>query len=524
MADSNFRSYRSHDPLARPGERAPASAQIADPLAELARLIGQTDAADGFGRGAGGAADPAAYEPEPAADQDWAANDRYAEGTEPARETYGAGYQEAERYEEEFVAPPREPFPAPRLNGGGDDSRRYAPPQPRARDDVAPAQEFQIPAFLPRGHEDRYEYDEEQSGSDDQAYASDDYEDEAPGPRRRGGMVLVAAILGLAVLGTAGAFAYRSMFGGSMLPSLPPIIKADTGPTKIMPNAGSTSGSASNQAGVSGNGVAEKLVSREEKPVDVPPPVSAAPRVVSTIPIFPAPDSQSPGGPASAVPNVPVPVQSAPPPANAPVVPLASASPPYAPVASAEPKKIHTVAIRPDQSGGLDAMPVAVPPPSTVASAPASVRAAAPPRPAAPPAAVARPAPAPQSANAPLSILPGQADRPMAPPPRTHTALAEPTPLSPSAAAEAPSAPGGGYAVQVTSQRSEADAQTAFRALRAKYPTQLGGHEPIVRRADLGTKGVFYRALVGPFASMEQAAGVCSSLKAAGGTCIVQRN
>jgi cell division septation protein DedD len=112
----------------------------------------------------------------------------------------------------------------------------------------------------------------------------------------------------------------------------------------------------------------------------------------------------------------------------------------------------------------------------------------------------------------------------MAPPPRTHTALAEPTPLSPSAAAEAPSAPGGGYAVQVTSQRSEADAQTAFRALRAKYPTQLGGHEPIVRRADLGTKGVFYRALVGPFASMEQAAGVCSSLKAAGGTCIVQRN
>ncbi len=58
----------------------------------------------------------------------------------------------------------------------------------------------------------------------------------------------------------------------------------------------------------------------------------------------------------------------------------------------------------------------------------------------------------------------------------------------------------------------------------AKYPTQLGGHEPIVRRADLGTKGVYYRALVGPFASMEQAAGMCSSLKAAGGTCIVQRN
>jgi hypothetical protein len=76
----------------------------------------------------------------------------------------------------------------------------------------------------------------------------------------------------------------------------------------------------------------------------------------------------------------------------------------------------------------------------------------------------------------------------------------------------------------VTSQRSEADAQAAFRSLSAKYPAQLGNQQPIIRRADLGDKGVFYRALVGPYASMEQAAGVCSSLKAAGGTCIVQRN
>jgi hypothetical protein len=78
--------------------------------------------------------------------------------------------------------------------------------------------------------------------------------------------------------------------------------------------------------------------------------------------------------------------------------------------------------------------------------------------------------------------------------------------------------------VQVTSQRSEADAEASFQSLQAKYPSQLGGRHPIVRRADLGAKGVFYRALVGPFASMEQAAGVCSSLKAAGGSCVVQKN
>ena len=94
---------------------------------------------------------------------------------------------------------------------------------------------------------------------------------------------------------------------------------------------------------------------------------------------------------------------------------------------------------------------------------------------------------------------------------------------SASGVAAAPSS-GGGYAVQVTSQRSEAEAQAAFKELRAKFPNQLGGREPIIRRADLGAKGTYYRALVGPFASMEEAAGMCSGLKAAGGNCLVQKN
>ncbi len=88
----------------------------------------------------------------------------------------------------------------------------------------------------------------------------------------------------------------------------------------------------------------------------------------------------------------------------------------------------------------------------------------------------------------------------------------------------ASNAPSGRYAVQVTSQHSEADAKASFKELRAKFPSQLSGREPIIRRADLGSKGVYYRAMVGPFASMQEAAGVCSSLKAAGGNCLVQRN
>ena len=83
---------------------------------------------------------------------------------------------------------------------------------------------------------------------------------------------------------------------------------------------------------------------------------------------------------------------------------------------------------------------------------------------------------------------------------------------------------GRGYAVQVTSDRSEIRAQDAFRALQAKYPDQLRGRQAIIRRADLGAAGIHYRALVGPFGSAEKAAKLCSGLKAAGSDCIIRRN
>ena len=90
-------------------------------------------------------------------------------------------------------------------------------------------------------------------------------------------------------------------------------------------------------------------------------------------------------------------------------------------------------------------------------------------------------------------------------------------PISPaetnSAAAVTPPVLASGYAVQVTSERSEIGAQAAFRALRARYPNPLSGDQPIIRRADLGAAGIYYRALVGPFASAEKEAKMCSGLK-----------
>jgi hypothetical protein len=45
----------------------------------------------------------------------------------------------------------------------------------------------------------------------------------------------------------------------------------------------------------------------------------------------------------------------------------------------------------------------------------------------------------------------------------------------------------------------------------------------MIKRVDLGDKGIYFRAMVGPFASGNEASEVCSSLKSAGGQCIVQK-
>jgi hypothetical protein len=142
--------------------------------------------------------------------------------------------------------------------------------------------------------------------------------------------------------------------------------------------------------------------------------------------------------------------------------------------ASIEPKKVRTIPIRPDMSA---------------------------PR---PPAAV--PTPRVPSATAAPTVTP----------------TPNPTPVQ--TASIPVNAPIEGYLVQVSSQRTEADAHASYRMLQARFPELLGNRPVIVRRADLGDKGVFYRAQIGPFASGEQAQDMCNSLRAAGGQCLVQKN
>jgi hypothetical protein len=504
MAD-NFRGFRG-DP---PGRNAPARDSVADPLAELARLIGQR--APRHGQAAAPAPDADRYE-DALPQVEWAAGgDAYAEPAHAGHDDYAshsshdAGWShQADDRDPGYDDPP----PARRydsLDAAFDDGSDHG-------EEPSPAFGAEPRRYASTARED-YLDDDRPHYAAPAPYAADaardrDYEEREPDARapRRSGTILILAVLGLTVLGTAGALGYRAMFGKSVISGMPPIIKPPEGPIKVQPSQDAQAGKPGQSEPVGKTG--ERLVEHQEQPVDVQSANPPVPRMVQTIPVISnAPPAPIPGAPAADLnPPAPMPPQPSqqaialPPAGNPPAAPAPQqAQPPVSAAPGA--KQVHTVVIRPGQQAVANPAPAAAPPAAAHAAR------------------VNEPAPRPrQTAGGPLSIVPGpeggaQAKQPV----RSHVALRTPEP------AEATSVVGG-YAVQVTSQRSEAEAEAAYRALQAKYPQELGGHRPLVRRADLGAKGTYYRAMVGPFGSSEQATELCSKLKAAGGSCIVQRN
>jgi len=424
-----------------------------DPLAELARLIGQNDPF----------AEPSrASAPKPP--------DAFRTDDRPAPEWLARPAPALERDENDWQPP------APREDDRADP---YAPDyEPAASSDYRPHAAFDArheqgddqgaadaqPAYrairddADQGDahyqgDDRYrvalpppgDYEADSYYSDD-GHIPPQGEDIMPGNRRRGGIMTIAAVLGLAIIGTAGAFGYRAFTSGSGAPAEPPVIKADTTPAKIVPQAANTDAQGKPfQDRIGELAAPERVVSREEQPVALPtptPPRAASPAL---------------------------------PPAAAPLVP------PQPSIAAVnEPKRVRTVIIRPD---GTEQTPAA--PPATRSAAPKQ-----------------------QPAPGPMTIAP-QSE----PSPRTKVA------------SRTPPATSGAYVVQVSAQRTEAEAQSSYRALQQKYPAVLGSREANIRRVDLGDKGgIFYRAQVGSFGTSEQATAFCDNLKSAGGQCIVQRN
>jgi hypothetical protein len=460
--DSRLRSYRSNDPYQRAAEPS-EEANARDPLAELARLLGQSDPFAELGR----------------------TNQRPREARD-APATAPADWQAAAAPEPQFAAGGSTHGWA---SSNPDDARSPAPQNWRS--DSGSYEETPVSA-----EQGAYDGDERTQGGQDDGYEPQYYDenvsldphedamyDDPPRARRRGGLATALALIGCAVFGTAGAYAFRTYYAGPSATQAPPIIAADaSAPTKIVPAADSLSGRGPQDRLASAD--KEQVVSKQEEPVTLRDLANQAAQggVLS-----------APGAPKQG----------------------ASAAQPSAGTASGsnEPKKIRTVTIRPDGSD-TSGRPVT----SQVATAAAPVMTPAAPRQAAPVPSAPKPTPARNSG--PISLDPQS--EPSAAAPHTRTAAAPPaaTPAAPDATENASD----GYMVQLSSQKSEAEANSSFRSLQARFPNELNGLQPVVRRADLGSKGVFYRTMVGPFASAHEASQFCASYKAAGGQCVVPNN
>jgi hypothetical protein len=481
----------------------------ADPLAELARLIGQNDASAASGRGVPPlpprAAPPNQYQPLAEEDKPAAGPPPWMRRANP-QEIPRESQRETQR---DFPGSPAEPPDYPSSTHPLQPRFAAQPPS------LEPNFHHEEPGFAATEDEpDPARYDEALFGqvdsgaqddfqhppafSDDPyGYQDDGYEDEneEPEPKRRGGLLKVVAVLALAVVGTGAAFAYRTYVGSSRSGE-PPIIKADNTPTKVMP--AQPDGAKVPDRLAMGDGT-EKLVPREEAPVDVNSrSIGGGPRVV--FPQLnqngnpPTPSSVSPNGmPQVAAPGVAAPGNGA--------------------LANNEPRRIRTLSVRGDQPDGA-AAPAPAPPATKPAAGAKTAARTAP-----------SPANANASANAPVTLSPQSAQDSVPAPAdqRARVAATTPAPTAPAASAASTGAIGG-YLVQISSQRSEADAQASFKALQGKFPAVLGSQTPVIKRAELGDKGVYYRAMVGPFGTSDEAAQFCNSLRGAGGQCFVPKN
>ncbi len=369
----------------------------------------------------------------------------------------------------------------------------------------------------------------------------------APGRSRRGLMV-AAGVIGVALIGVGSLLAFgNGAKTGSTKDA--PVIAAKPGVTKERPaNPGGVEVPNQDkevlQPSASQNRTAERTVPREEQPVDLTqaqrsalaetsngasvvrqipgvsiiaptsttPPAGTAPslpvaRPVSSVPITIA--GQPPAPATLAAPPVTTSVAS--PPTTAPAPQAVAPVPTTQPPAAAEPRRVRTVPIRPD-----DAAPT---------------RAQAQPRvvPANPRPAPVAAAPEPEDANAPLRITP-QANRS-----QQRVATAQPGTVPPSTAGPAtltPAAPqttqtasatsGSGFTVQLAAEGSEDAARSKFNRVRGQHSSVLGTMSPNIRSAEVNGRSV-YRVRVGSM-SREEAVSLCERLKSDGGSCFVARN
>ena len=501
---------------------SPASSQSPkeDPLAELARIVGSDDPYRSFWPQGGNV---------PSSSQGGKGSPQMA----PPRSAPG----QQEPFEDELAALAR--------NGG----RSYEDP-------LSPEMQQRAPhAAVQHDDERAYQelasrsvpYDPDQlapMGDGSETYANDDIDYRGPAPRRsRKALVAVIAVLALAGIGVGAAVMGRGT-GGIRLAGAPPVITAETGPSKVQPeNPGGTvvpnqDRQIYNKQTTEDTKTA-KVVTGEEQPMDV---VAAAkrdaPRVVlpSTGAAPSAATSTSTSGIAAQAPK-----------------PEAQSTPGVIP-GLGEPRRVKTVSVRPDGSviDGQTGEPAAPPAGARLMSV---TQASSLPTPAAAPTAEAT-APKPDAAptrTASTTTTSGPTPVP-APRPRTETTGSTPTTTAavPAAPAPKPAAPrvtttqaqptqvastqpivpqpveqsaasgSGGWAVQLAGSPSEPEAKSTATRLQARFSSELGGAAPSVVKADVNGKTLYRVRVLGM--TKDDATALCSRLVAAGGVCFVAKS
>lgn len=79
----------------------------------------------------------------------------------------------------------------------------------------------------------------------------------------------------------------------------------------------------------------------------------------------------------------------------------------------------------------------------------------------------------------------------------------------------------GQFLVQLGSFRANADAEAAWSRIAKAHSARLSGHGHTVERADLGTKGIYYRLQYGPFNDDATAKNICEYLQQNKQACLV---
>jgi hypothetical protein len=405
----------------------PANPGRNDPLAELARIVGQDDPFQSM---------LASEAPARPRNQASASLDDIFATREPAPR---AAQPQATRSE-----PAYDPYsqPAPQQNHAAYAYQAAPQQEPDHYDQAAYADEYyDDQADQHGGH-----YDQQ----DDLRYQSQGK------PRSRKGLMILGALAGAIVVGGGGAF----LLGGNttaLTGGEPPLIKASADPVKVQPqNPGGVEIPNQNKqiyerADQSGD---TKVVNREEQPVDVKQVArmnaGSPTEATGATAARPAANSQQAGG-----------------------------------LNLGEPRKVRTVSIRPDGTtarpegqAARAASPVpTMAMPAAAQPAPAANVAHANPAPAQPRPAASTPAatPAPKPVAAPAT--------PASDPSPQRVASAQPVPA---AASEAT----GGFSVQLGVSSSEGAAQSALEGYQRKF-SDLEGLSPLIRKAEVNGNTIY---------------------------------